>query len=155
MARRALWARGGLQGALWGLSGRNKAAGQPAFQAASGWPWNEPWNDKTEKAVAFEALQAAVAADGITDSAMLSCRPPAEEASGSGEGAGGKGEAVVGKDGTAKEPEKPAAQSNEERQAAANAAQKEALLSALGKLTVRGSVQQSSMHLLEASSTVI
>lgn len=68
---------------------------------------------------------------------MMSCRPPAEEASGSGEGAGVKGELVVAKDGSAKEPEKPAAQSNEERQAAANAAQKEALLAALGKLTVR------------------
>ena len=81
---------------------------------------------------------------------MLSCRPAAEEASGSGEGAGGTGELVVAKDGTAKEPEKPAAQSNEERQAAANAAQKEALLAALGKLTVRGRAQQPGMLLLAA-----
>ena len=77
------------------------------------------------------------------DPSRVSCRPPAEEASGSGEGAGAKGGVVVAKDGTAKEPEKPAAQSNEERQVAANAAQKEALLSGLARLTVRGSVQQS------------
>ena len=81
---------------------------------------------------------------------MLPCRPAAEEASGSGEGAGGKGEVVVAKDGSAKEPEKPAAQSNEERQAAANAAQKEALLAALGKLTVRGRAQSLGMQLLAA-----
>ena len=58
---------------------------------------------------------------------------------------------MVAKDGTAKEPEKPAAQSNEERQAAANAAQKEALLAALGKLTVlRATAQQLDKQLLAA-----
>ncbi|KAK9834855.1 hypothetical protein WJX81_004062 [Elliptochloris bilobata] len=63
-------------------------------------------------------------------------RPPAEEAAGSTEGASGKvGEVVPAKSGAAKE-EKPA-QSNEERQAAANAAQKEALLTALRRLTAK------------------